>query len=111
MEHCILVGVSTAVRKHEGQKASWEGKSLFSLHFYIVVHHQRKSGEELKQGWNWQAGTCEEAIKRATMRLGVSAGLLCKLDSPKSRLLRMLWHSECKQARNKHCLPSSIVLI
>ncbi|EDL77756.1 rCG25385, partial [Rattus norvegicus] len=25
------------------------GKSLFSLHFYIAVHHQRKSGLKLKQ--------------------------------------------------------------
>jgi hypothetical protein len=35
--------------KHHGQEASWEGKGLFSLHFYIAVHHQRKSGLELKQ--------------------------------------------------------------
>jgi hypothetical protein len=28
------------------------GKDLFSLHFQIAVHHQRKSGLELKQGRN-----------------------------------------------------------
>jgi hypothetical protein len=26
------------------------GKGLFGLHFHIAVHHQRKSGLELKQG-------------------------------------------------------------
>jgi hypothetical protein len=26
------------------------GKGLFSLHFHTAVHHQRKSGLELKQG-------------------------------------------------------------
>jgi hypothetical protein len=31
------------------QDASWGGKGLFSLHFQIAVHHQRKSGLELKQ--------------------------------------------------------------
>jgi hypothetical protein len=30
-------------------KVSWGGKGLFSLHFHIAVHHQRKSGLELKQ--------------------------------------------------------------
>jgi len=34
---------------HHDQKASWGGKGLFSLHFHIAVHHQRKSGQELKQ--------------------------------------------------------------
>ena len=33
--------------KHHNQEASWGGKDVFSLHFHIVVHHQRKSG--LKQ--------------------------------------------------------------
>jgi hypothetical protein len=29
--------------------ASWGGKGLFGLHFHAAVHHQRKSGLELKQ--------------------------------------------------------------
>jgi hypothetical protein len=33
--------------KHHDQEASWEGKDLSSFH--IAVHHQRKSGPELKQ--------------------------------------------------------------
>jgi hypothetical protein len=31
-------------------KATWKGKGLFSLHFHIAVHHQRKSEQELIWG-------------------------------------------------------------
>jgi hypothetical protein len=31
------------------KKTSWGGKGLFGLHFHTAVHHQRKSGLELKQ--------------------------------------------------------------
>jgi hypothetical protein len=34
---------------HHDQKASWGGKNLFSLLFHVALHHQRKSGLELKQ--------------------------------------------------------------
>jgi diadenosine tetraphosphate (Ap4A) HIT family hydrolase len=37
------------------KKASWGGKSLFGLHFHIIVHHEWKSGQELKQGRNLEA--------------------------------------------------------
>jgi hypothetical protein len=37
------------LHKHHDQEASWGGKCLFSLHFHTAVHHQRKSGLELKQ--------------------------------------------------------------
>ena len=30
--------------------ASWGRMGLFSLHFNIDVHHQRKSGQEVKEG-------------------------------------------------------------
>jgi hypothetical protein len=30
-------------------RSRWGGKSLFTLHFYIAVHHWKKSGLELKQ--------------------------------------------------------------
>ena len=40
-----------------GHKASWEGKDLFDLDFQIIVHHWRKSGQELKQGRNLEAGS------------------------------------------------------
>jgi hypothetical protein len=29
--------------------SNWGGRGLFSLHFHIAVHQQRKSGLELKQ--------------------------------------------------------------
>jgi hypothetical protein len=45
-------------------KAIWGGKGLFSLCFHITVHHQRKSGQELKQGRNLEAGADTEAKKR-----------------------------------------------
>ena len=34
--------------KHHDQEASWGGKGLFSFHFHTAVHHQRKSGLEVK---------------------------------------------------------------
>ena len=37
------------MHQHHDQEASCEGVDLFSLHFNIHVHHQRKSGLELKQ--------------------------------------------------------------
>ena len=46
----VLVRVSITATKYQDQKASWGGKDLFSSHFQIIVHHWRKSGQELKQG-------------------------------------------------------------
>ena len=45
---CLSRGFYTCT-KYYHQEASWGGKGLFSLHFHIAVHHQRKSGLELKQ--------------------------------------------------------------
>jgi hypothetical protein len=47
--------------KRLGQEASWGGKGLFRIHFHIAVHHQAKSGQELKQGRNLEAGVDAEA--------------------------------------------------
>jgi hypothetical protein len=44
----VLVRISIPA-KTSRPRSSWEGKSLFSLHFHTAVHHQRKSGLELKQ--------------------------------------------------------------
>jgi hypothetical protein len=46
---CISQGLYSCT-KHRDREASWGGKGLFSLHFHIAVHHQRKSGHELTQG-------------------------------------------------------------
>ena len=48
---CLRVFVAT-----ETQQASWGRKGLFVLHFHTPVHHQRKSGQELKQGRHLEAG-------------------------------------------------------
>jgi hypothetical protein len=45
----VLVRVSIPAQT-SWPRSSWGGKGLLSLHFQIAVHHQRKSGLELKQG-------------------------------------------------------------
>lgn len=44
-------------------KASWRIKCLFGLHFCIVNHYQRKSGQELRQGRTLQAGADAEVLE------------------------------------------------
>lgn len=39
------------------------GKGLFGLHFHITIHHQRKSGQEIKQHKNVEAGADAEATE------------------------------------------------
>jgi hypothetical protein len=50
---------SIAVIKYHDQKESW-GERLSGFH--ITVHHQRKTGQELKQGRNLEAGADVDAI-------------------------------------------------
>jgi hypothetical protein len=45
------------------KRASWGEKGLFDLHFCISVHHKRKSGQELKQDRNLEAGADAEAME------------------------------------------------
>jgi hypothetical protein len=42
----VLVRVSNPAQT---SRSNWGGNGLFSLHFHTAVHHQRKSGLELKQ--------------------------------------------------------------
>jgi hypothetical protein len=44
-----LVRVSIPTQNITSKKQVGGGKSLFCLHFHVAVHHQRKSGLELKQ--------------------------------------------------------------
>lgn len=44
-------------------KASPRAKDLFGLHFYIIVCYPRKSGQELRQGRNLQAGLMQKTWK------------------------------------------------
>jgi hypothetical protein len=52
---CLGQGLYSGT-KHHDKEASWGGKGLFSLHFHIAVHHQRKSEQELTKGRNLEAG-------------------------------------------------------
>jgi hypothetical protein len=45
----VLVRISIPAQNIMIKKQVWGGKNLFSSHFHIAVHHQRKSGLELKQ--------------------------------------------------------------
>jgi hypothetical protein len=45
-------------------KETWGRKGLFGLYFHSTAHHQRKSGQELTQGRNLEAGADAEAMKR-----------------------------------------------
>ena len=53
------------------------GKGLFG--FQITDHHWRKSGQELEQGWNPEAGAGAEAMDLAAYWLA-SPGLLSLLS-------------------------------
>ena len=49
LDWCLSSSGFLFLHKHHDQEASWGGKDLFGLHFHTAVHHQRKSGLELKQ--------------------------------------------------------------
>jgi hypothetical protein len=38
------------------QKAIWGENGLFHSQFHMIVHHYRKSGQELEQGGNLKTG-------------------------------------------------------
>ena len=56
-------------------KATWGGKDVFCLHFHITVYHQRKSGQELKQGRNLEPGA-DAAIMEGCCSLACSSWLV-----------------------------------
>lgn len=43
--------------------ATWERKDLFGLHLHITVHKRKKSGQEVKQSRNPEAGARAEAME------------------------------------------------
>ena len=51
--------------KYHDQEASWGGKGLFSLHFHIAVHHQRRDFCSIRIGTHTgqEAGADAEAMK------------------------------------------------
>ena len=68
----ILVRVFIAAMKHHDQKESWGRKGLFGLCSQFIVHHWRKSGLELKQGRNLEAGTDTETIEGCCLQVYVT---------------------------------------
>ena len=58
---CLNQGLYSCT-KHHDQEANWGEEGLSSLHFHIAVHHQRKSGQELTQGMNLEAGADAEVM-------------------------------------------------
>jgi hypothetical protein len=64
--------------KHHDQEASWGEKDFFSLYFYIVVHHQRKSGQELRAG-TWRQELMQRPWRDVTYWIA-SPGLLSFLS-------------------------------
>jgi hypothetical protein len=48
--------------KHHEQKSKMGRKGFIVLHSQTIAHHWRKSGQELKQGWNLEAGADPEAV-------------------------------------------------
>jgi hypothetical protein len=59
---CTLVRICTVVTKHYDQKGSLGEKSLFGLHFHIVLHW-RKSEQELKENRILEAGHDKEVME------------------------------------------------
>jgi len=49
---------------------------LFDLHFHITVHHQRRSGQELKQDRNLEAEAEAEAMITGLLLMACSACFL-----------------------------------
>lgn len=54
--HCLRVSVAVS-------KSTLGRKGFFCLYFQIIEHHWRKSGQELKQGWNPEAEAETKALE------------------------------------------------
>lgn len=64
IDHSRLDRVSITVTKHHDLKASWEERVYLAYtYLHIVVHYQRKSRKELKNGQNLEAGDDAETIE------------------------------------------------
>jgi hypothetical protein len=61
-------------------------KGLFRLHFHMAVHHQRKSGQELKWGRNLEAGADAEAGCEGVLLTGLLPKVCsaCSLIEPRT---------------------------
>ena len=62
----VLIRVSIAVMKHHNQRSVGR-KGSFSLHFHVIVHHQRKSGQKFKQSRNQEPVAETEAMEKCSL--------------------------------------------
>jgi hypothetical protein len=67
----VLVRIFITDIKHRDQKQlGGGGKGVFGSNYNITVHHQRKSGQEFKQGSNLEVGADDaEAMERCQFLL------------------------------------------
>jgi hypothetical protein len=83
----LLVRVSIFLilhKLHDQEVRGGGGKGLFSLRFHIAVQHQRKSGLELTQGRNLEAGADAEAMNWCYLVLLPLACSACSLIEPRT---------------------------
>lgn len=52
-------------------KANWKGEALFYSHFNITVHHQKQSGQDVKQGRQLEAGLMQRLGRKLLLDLMV----------------------------------------
>lgn len=69
----VVVRVSNAVRKHHDQNQLGKERVYLSVDLYITVHHQGKSGQELKQGGEWKQGLMPRPLRGSTYGLVLKA--------------------------------------
>jgi hypothetical protein len=84
---CYCLRISIAAMKHHDQKASWGGKSLIGLHFHIVPHHQRKSGQSSRVD-TWKQELIQMPWRGAAYWLafhGLLSLLSCRTEDLESR--------------------------
>ena len=83
LDQCHL-RVSFAETKYYEQKTSGGGKGLFRLYFHSMVHHWRKSGQELKQGRILKPGVDTEVIEVLLAGLHSHGFSACSLIEPRT---------------------------
>lgn len=78
VEGCLTRVLIVAV-KYRDQKVNCGGKGLFNLNCQFIVHHWRKSGQELKEGRNQKTGAEAVVTEGAVFWLAL-CGLITQLS-------------------------------
>ena len=77
---CVLVRVSIPAQSTMTKKQAGEERVYSTYASHIAVHHKRKSGLELKQVRNLEAGADTEAMEGCCLRTGLLAQLASLLN-------------------------------